>query len=138
MENHAVAADMIAALHVCYLLFAVGGQALILVGAVLHRPFVRNIRFRGLHLAAVVAVGWEAAAGWTCPLTTWEYKMRLVAGQTVDRDISFVGRIARSILYYDLPESFFTVLHLLFAALVIATFIMVPPRMARRKAVAGR
>ncbi|MHC4587910.1 MAG: DUF2784 family protein [Planctomycetota bacterium] len=63
-----------------------------------------------------------------CPLTEWEYALRDRAGQVYESDISFMGRVVRSVLFYEAPPWAFTVAYVLFALVVIATLIFVPPR----------
>lgn len=131
--GYAILADAIVVLHLIYVLFVVGGQFIILAGRVFNWSFIRNPLFRICHLAAVATVAIEAVVGLLCPLTEWEYELRHLAGQTVDRQISFVGRLARSIIFYDLPAWIFTVIHISFAALVLVTFLVVPPIFSKKK-----
>ncbi len=124
----ALLADLVVAVHLVYVLFAVGGEVLILAGAAFHRRWVRNRKFRFIHLAAVLFVALEALAGAVCPLTEWEYRLRTAAGQRAERDITFIGRLIRSIIFYDFPPLFFTLLYVGFGALVLATLFLIPPR----------
>ncbi|OPX93947.1 MAG: hypothetical protein A4E62_02285 [Syntrophorhabdus sp. PtaU1.Bin002] len=132
-NGYALLADLIVILHLIYVLFAVGGQLAILVGRALHQAFIENPVFRICHLAAVAIVAVEASIGLFCPLTLWEYNLRQLAGQRVDTDISFVGRLVRLIIFYDLPDWAFTALHISFGLLVMLTFILVPPRLSKRR-----
>lgn len=124
----ALLADAVVTVHLLYVLFAVGGELLILTGAAFRRRFIRNRTFRILHLASVVLVAVEALAGAVCPLTEWEYRLRTAAGQRAEADITFVGRLIRLIIFYDFPPLFFTLLYVGFALLVAVTFLLVPPR----------
>jgi hypothetical protein len=126
------AADAIVLFHLCYVLFAVGGELMILLGGLVRWNWVRNRVFRILHLSAVVLVAVEAIIGVLCPLTEWEYRLRLLAGQFVEEEISFMARLIRRIIFYDFPAWIFTVTYVLFALLVAATFFLVPPRRKRR------
>ncbi|MGC9311343.1 MAG: DUF2784 domain-containing protein [Sediminispirochaetaceae bacterium] len=131
MNSHGLTADIIVFVHLLYLLFTVGGEALILTGGILKWRWVRNLPFRITHLVAVVLVSLEAVIGMLCPLTELEYTLRRAAGQTVEEEISLVGRIIRSILFYDFPAWFFTGLYVGFGILVILTLFLFPP--ARKK-----
>lgn len=126
-------ADIIVVFHLLYVVFAVGGQAAILVGWPLKREFIRNASFRVAHLAAVGLVAAEAVMDVSCPLTVWEYNLRQLGGQFVHRDISFIARLARMVLFFDLPEWSFRVLHIVFGVVVLATFILIPPRFGGKK-----
>ncbi len=120
-------ADVILVVHFAFVLYVVGGFALILLGAGLGWRWVRNPAFRYTHLGAIVFVALEALVGMACPLTVWEDALRQASP---DRP-SFVGRWVRHLLYYDLPEWIFTVAYVLFAVAVIASLIWIPPRRRR-------
>jgi hypothetical protein len=126
------AADAVVLFHFCYVLFAVGGEALILFGWLLRWRWIRNLTFRIVHLASVVVVAVEALIGVLCPLTEWEYRLRVLAGQTVEDQIPFMARLVRRIIFYDFPAWVFTLTYILFALLVAATFLLVPPRRKKR------
>ena len=129
--NDAALADLIAVVHAALVLFVVGGFAAVLVGAVRGWSWVRNLVFRVVHLGFAASVGLEAAFGYTCPLTTWEFELRSRAGQSPE-PVSFMGRLASGVLYVDLPPWAFTVLHIGFGLIVIAGFVLAPPRFRSR------
>ncbi len=125
---YALAADLLVGFHFLYVLFAVAGELVVLAGGLLRWRWVRNLPLRVTHLAAVALVAVEALLGVVCPLTTWEYDLRVLAGQRVERDISFVGRLVRSVIFYDFPTWVFTVTYVAFALLVAGTFLLFPPQ----------
>ena len=120
-------ADFLVAVHVAYISFVVLGQLAILVGIGRGWRWIRNGYFRVAHLAAIVAVGLEAAFGIECPLTTWEADLRTLAGEQV-AEASFVGRLLHRAIFIDVPPWALNALHILFAIVVIATFVLAPPR----------
>ncbi len=126
-------ADFIVVIHLFYVLFAVGGEVAILAGAVFKRKWIRNPLFRISHLVAVALVAVEAATGMSCPLTVWEYDLRQLAGQTVEKDLSFIARLARLVIFYNLPYPVFTFLHLAFGLLVVFTYMLIPPRFQKKR-----
>jgi len=128
MARFAFLADAVVVVHFCYVAFTVGGELVILLGGALKWAWVRNLVFRIVHLAAVVLVAAEAMAGASCPLTVWEYRLRILAGQSVEQQISFVARLVRSIIFYDFPAWVFLVMYIGFALLVCLTFIFIRPR----------
>ena len=73
---HTLAADLILIVHFAFVLFVIGGLALIWIGYAAGWPAVRNFRFRVLHLAAMVFVAGEALLGVMCPLTSLEDVLR--------------------------------------------------------------
>jgi hypothetical protein len=125
-------ADAVVVLHLAYVLFAVGGEILVLAGGLLGWRWVRSLPLRLVHLAAVALVAVEALVGVVCPLTEWEYLLREAAGQHVERQISFIGRLVRSVIFYDFPAWVFTLAYVGFAVLVAATFALFPPRRPQR------
>ncbi len=129
---YALAADILVGIHFLYVLFVVAGEGAILIGGLRNWNWVRNMTFRITHLIAIAVVAVQALAGVLCPLTIWEYQLREKAGQHVEWDISFIGRLLRLIIYHDLPEWFFTILHVGFAVLVLWTLIRYPPARRRR------
>lgn len=132
-ESYRMLADFIVVVHFLYVIFAVGGLAFIFFGAAFRWKTARNPWFRVVHLVAVVLVGLETAAGFVCPLTSWEYNLRRLSGGQIERNVSFMARLANEIIFYDLPERVLAVMHIAFGLLVIATFILFPPRFQRKE-----
>jgi hypothetical protein len=123
-------ADLIVAFHVAYVSYVVFGQLAILVGIARRWQWVRNPWFRWTHLLMILVVAWEAIEGITCPLTRWEEELRSLSGQPVSGE-SFVGRLLHNVIFLDCPPWFINGLHVGFAVLVLATFLLVPPRPLR-------
>jgi RimJ/RimL family protein N-acetyltransferase len=133
---YALLADLVVYAHLLYVLFAVGGELLVLLGWTLGvrrgrcrgLSFTRRRGFRFAHLGAVALVAMEAVAGVLCPLTEWEYALRRLAGQRVESEIPFMARAVRQLIFYEFPPWVFTVAYVLFALLVGATLLLYPPR----------
>lgn len=121
-------ADLILLAHFAFVLFVVGGLALVWIGAILGWAWVRNFWFRVAHLLAILFVAGEALAGVWCPLTLWEARLR-----GVEAEKSFVAQWVHRLLFYDLPEGVFTLAYVLFALAVGATWLFVRPLRARTK-----
>lgn len=130
--TYSLLADLIVAIHVAYVSFVVLGQAAILAGAALHWEWVRQRWFRLLHLAAIIVVALEALANIACPLTVWEDELRKLAGQSVEEG-TFIGRCLDGLLFYNFPTWVFTSMYVGFALVVLATWILVPPRWRERE-----
>lgn len=120
---YALLADFILIVHVAFVLFVVGGLALIWTGAGLGWRWVRNFWFRVAHLAAIFFVAGEALAGIWCPLTVWEDWLRGGARG----EAGFIARWVHRILFYSFPEWVFTVSYLVFALIVATTWWRVRP-----------
>lgn len=119
-------ADLVLAVHAVFVAFVVFGLALILIGRALSWPWVRNRVFRLTHLAAIGVVALQAWLGVVCPLTTLEMSLRRRAGASAYEG-TFISHWLESLLYYDLPAWVFVVCYTAFAALVGASWFVVPP-----------
>lgn len=117
-------ADAVLVAHVAYVVFVVGGFALILVGIAQGWRWVRSPGFRWAHLAAIGFVAIEAVIGMACPLTVLEDVLR---GGSIEGD-TFIGRWLGRLLYWDLPPWVFSVTYCLFAAAVAYVMWRHPPR----------
>ena len=132
MSQDAIA-DAVLLVHFAFVAFVVGGLVLVWIGAVLGWRWVRNFRFRVVHLAAIGFVALEAIIGMACPLTEWEYLLR---GKGSDGP-TFIERLVAPLMFYELPAWAFTLMHVGFALLVVLTFWLVPPRMSRKEKGSG-
>jgi hypothetical protein len=125
-----VFADLILLVHFALAAFIVIGLPLVWMGAWLGWNWVRGRALRYAHAIAILVVAAEALAGSVCPLTRWEDALRASADGR-----SFIGRWMTRLLYYDLPESTFTLAYVLYAAATLATLRLFPPQPPTR---AGR
>ncbi len=125
-----ILADVTAATHITLMAYVVFGQLLILVGIPLGWRWIRNPWFRWIHMAAILTVAAEATLNVTCPLTDWEYDLRLLAGQKPSQQ-TFTEQVLDRILYpfegtgvpaWVLPACYFG-----FAGLVLLSGVIAPP-----------
>lgn len=120
-------ANAILALHVAFIAFVVTGLLLIIVGGFLRWSWIRNRWFRFAHLAAIAFVVLESWLGAACPLTTFELWLRRASGQVlVDGD--FIAFWLRRLFFFEAPAWIFTLCYSSFGALVILSWLLVPPR----------
>jgi len=119
-------ADVIGIVHALFVLFVVGGQALILAGWGLGWGWTRNRAFRYAHLGAIAFVVVQQWLGQWCPLTIWEGELRQRAGEQ-GYEAGFIADWLNRLLYYSAPAWVFTFVYTLFAALVVATFVIYRP-----------
>lgn len=129
LVNMTLLADIVLVTHLLFVAFVVGGLAVIWIGAALKWTWIRNLWFRTAHLGAIGFVVAESLVGILCPLTVLEDALR----QGGRPESSFVQRWVSRLLYYDLPERLFTIIYIVFALIVVLTFIYIrPDRPARR------
>ena len=124
---YAVAADLVLAMHVGFVVFVVVGLVLILVGKVFRWHWVRNPYFRVAHIVAIGVVVLQSWFGVICPLTTLEMSLRRLAGDATYSG-AFIAHWLESILYYQAPAWVFAVCYTLFGLLVAGSWYWVRPR----------
>ena len=120
-------ADIILIIHLLFVLFVVGGLLFIWLGTLLGWRWIHNFWLRATHLGVIFFVALESLAGLVCPLTLWEDLLR---GKGTG-SAGLIQRWVSQVLYYDFPESTFTALYVLFAAVVAVTFWKLPPHRRR-------
>lgn len=123
-----VLADAVLVVHAAFVAFVVVGFVLIWIGRFRRWGFVRNFWFRATHLAAIGAVAAESVAGFVCPLTTWEDRLRLLAGAEQRYPGSFIQHWLHRVIFFDISERVFTIVYLAFLLLVALSLWLVRPR----------
>ena len=123
-----IAADVVLVAHAALAVSIVLGLPLIWVGRAAGWRFVRNRVFRTCHLGAMGIIALESLVGTVCPLTVWEDALRVASGGEQAYPGSFVREWTRRLLFHDFDERFFIAAYLLFFALVVLTYRLVPPR----------
>jgi hypothetical protein len=126
-KDFLLAADMVLALHVLFVAFIIIGLVSVFIGKVLSWSWIRNPWFRLLHLVAIGVVVIQAWFGIICPLTMLEMELRAQAGDVV-YGMTFISYWLGKILYYQFPEWVFVISYTVFAAAVVYSWYLVPPR----------
>jgi len=122
-----LAADFVVLLHFTYALTILIGQLLILVGIPLKWQWIRNLKFRVIHLTMILIVVAESWLGITCPLTTLEKYLRQQAGETSYQG-DFIANMVHEVLFFELTPTIFTWIYSIFGLAVLATLMLAPPR----------
>lgn len=115
--------------HFVVVLFNVFWLIAVPLGAWLGRQFVRSFGWRVLHLAAMLVVAAQAAAGRLCFLTIVQNDL---AAQSTSTTPSLVTRIVMEAIYWPLPDWVFAPLYALALAWTVFLWFAVPPRYPRR------
>ena len=121
-------ADIVLIIHFLFVVFVVVSLPLIWMGRWMRLNFVRNLRFRLAHIAAILFVVVESIFGMVCPLTLLEDRLR--GGESSG---NFIQHWLHRILFYEVPEWILATIYVLFAILVIITFRLVPPLPRKRQ-----
>lgn len=132
LTAYRVLADLVLVLHVAIVVFVVGGLVLVVVGNLRGWRWVNALWFRLAHLAAIAFVVAQAWLGMVCPLTTLEMWLRAKAGAAVYSG-GFIEHWLQRVLYYDAPPWVFVLAYSVFGLLVLATWLVYPPRWRRGK-----
>lgn len=119
-------ADLILVLHAGFVAFVVVGQILILAGLALKWRWVRNFRFRLVHLGAIVFVTVQTWAGLACPLTALENHLRHRAGQA-GYDEGFIAHHLHGLIFHDASPRTFALVYTGFGLVVVGTWILGRP-----------
>ena len=131
MNLYAVLADGVLLLHFAFVVFVIAGLLLIVLGGLRQWRWVRNGGFRLAHLTAIGVVVAQAWLGKICPLTMLEMWLRRQAGQAAYQG-SFIGHWVGEALYYSAPAWVFGLAYTVFAVLVIAAWVAIPPALTWR------
>jgi hypothetical protein len=123
-----VLADLVLVVHAAFVAFVIVGLLLIWIGWWRRWVCVGNFWFRGAHLAAIGVVVAESVAGLICPLTTWENRLRLLAGGDQRYQGSFIQHWLHRVMFFDCDERIFTMAYLVFFLFVALSLWLVPPR----------
>ena len=127
MGVYSLLADAVLVLHATFMLFVVGGQALILAGWARRWHWIRGRRFRWLHLGAIGYVVLESWLGLVCPLTEIENRLRRL-GDGVAYTQGFIHDWVHRLLFYDAPSWVFGLVYTLFFIGVLLSYRFCPPR----------
>jgi Protein of Unknown function (DUF2784) len=119
-------ADLVLCIHVCIAAFVVVGQAAIFVGGFAGVQWVRDLKFRAVHLALIVFIAAQTLLGQICPLTKLEQALRVRAGEAAYAE-SFSQHWLQPLIFFDAPWWTFAALHGLAALIVLGSWLLFPP-----------
>ncbi|QDV50750.1 DUF2784 domain-containing protein [Gimesia fumaroli] len=122
-----VGADTTVVIHFAFVMFVLLGQILITLGVFSGWNWVRNFKFRVIHLISILFVVAESLTGVICPLTTLEKWLREKAGQASYQG-DFIATWVHDALFMEAEPWVFTLCYSLFGLLVLITFFFAPPR----------
>jgi hypothetical protein len=121
-------ANVVAALHIAYFLFVVGGSIWIVAGARQRWPWVYNPWFRIGHLLAVLLVLAEDVFHFPCLLNVLERDLRSGARP------SGVGGVLDVLLRHTIPGWFLDSMYWTLGVALTLLVLILPPRFRRMSA----
>ncbi len=122
-----ISADLTVFIHFSFVMFVLAGQILIVIGAMAGWKWIRNFKFRMIHLLAILFVVFESLFKITCPLTTLEKWLRKQGGE-VSYQGDFIAACVHDTLFMDAPDWVFTLCYSLFGFFVLVTFFIAAPQ----------
>lgn len=126
-------ADLVLVIHTAFVAFVVFGLLLIWIGWWRRWNWVRNLWFRLAHLAAIGVVVAESLLGFVCPLTTWEDRLRVLAGHEGVYDETFMQHWLHRVMFFDIAPGVFTIIYTIFFLAVATSLWFMPPRRLSRR-----
>ncbi|MCI0652229.1 MAG: DUF2784 domain-containing protein [Planctomycetes bacterium] len=131
---YGLAADAVLVVHFAFVAFIVLGLCFIWIGYFLGLASVRNFYFRVAHLLCMGFVVWQSLTNRMCPSTTWENKLRKLAGEGQYKG-SFLEHWIHKIMFFELsPKTFLAIYAGVFLAIVLSLIFVFPrlPAFLRR------
>jgi hypothetical protein len=119
-------------IHLIYALTIVIGFILIWMGYFAGWNWVKNFTFRTIHLAMIGIVVIETIFNIECPLTWLQGKLMSQA-HLRNENMPFIAGIVNKLLYYNLPLWMFNASYIVFGILVLATWVIITPKLTRMR-----
>ena len=126
--DYLFAARISAALHLVFAGFIFLGWLALMAGALAGASYARNRLFRITHLAGFLGVMGFAMAGFPCPLTWLEYRLRTAAGYAPPVEEPFLSRVVSAALYPDVSPSLLFWSTLIVGLSTVVMWWAYPPR----------
>jgi len=123
-------ANLVAALHIAYFLFVVGGFLGIVAGARQGWKWIYNPWFRIAHLFAVLMVLAEDVFRFPCALNVLETNLRVAHGNA-GSEASAVSMVLDLLLRHTIPGWFLDAMYWILGALLLLLLFLLPPRFRR-------
>lgn len=121
-----VAANVVAAFHIAYFLFIIGGLAGILLARRQKWSWPHNLWFRATHLLSVWIVIIEEVFGFPCPLNVAENSLRASSATPP----TGADRLFDQLLRNTIPGDVLDIMYFTLGPLLIALWFLVRPRRA--------
>ncbi len=136
--KYRVFADILVMIHFLWILFMLAGFFMTLWAMICRYCRHQRCRFldrwilRSVHLGGIAYVGLLAMLGKYCPLTVWEYRLRLQDDPDLAYPGSFIASIIERLVYPSVPPAAILIPTLVVAGVTLAAFVICPPEKIKR------
>ena len=140
--KYKILADLMVVIHFAWLLFMLWGFCLTLYSVVrlyvfrsssaYCRRFLDRWIFRTLHLGGIAFVALLAALGKYCPLTIWEYNLRVRYDPALTYPGSFIASWIERLVYPSVPPMAIILPTIFVALFTLMAYLFCPPRKIKR------
>ena len=121
-------ANTVAALHVMYFLFVIGGFSWLLTRYAKGSRWLLNPWLRVIHFAAVLVVPAEDVFGLRCPLNVAESNLRESAGSANATATDGVSTVLDALLRHTIPGWFLDGMYWVLGGVLLLLLFIRPPR----------
>jgi hypothetical protein len=131
--GYGIMADALLVLHFLWILFMLIGFFMTLWAVIIRFTFRRRNRFldrwvfRVIHLAGILFVALLAVLDKYCPLTIWEYQLRLKYDPDYLYPGSFIARHIEQLVYPSVHPLAILIPTIFIAVFTLAAFVICPP-----------
>ena len=131
--RYRILADALVVIHFLWILFMLIGFFMTLWAVIGRRLFRRCRRFldrwvfRTVHLCGILFVVAVAALGRYCPLTIWEYQLRLRYDPDLIYPGDFIARYVERLVYPSVPPWAIFIPTVFVGVFTLAAFVLFPP-----------
>src|ERR1051326_2969874 len=120
-------ANLVAAIHIAYFLFVIGGLVFIAVGARQGLAWVYNPAFRLSHLCTVLFVLAEDVFNFPCPLNLLEGRLRATPENFASEPSQATG-LLDLLLHHTIPGWFLDTMYWVLGGVLLLLMFWIPPR----------
>ena len=128
---YSIAISTVYAIHLLYSLVIVIGFLLIVIGFFARWNWIRNFKFRLIHLLMIGIVAVESVFNAECPLTWLEYKL-MSLDHMKHSSMPFIAGMVYKVLYYNLPVWLFNAVYIIFGLTVFIIWFAIPPVLPKK------
>ncbi len=122
-----IIADMLIVIHFIWIVFMIWVFLKTIISVIKKNyKFLNNVIIRTLHLLGIFLVAIFIIIDKPCPITIWENKFRMLAGETVYKG-SFIVHYIEKLVYPDVPPYIVEIPSILIGLITVIFYIFIFP-----------